>query len=157
MPRAAARPRHGGLVVTAVLAALLLGVGAPAAYGLWRATTTATATLAGGAVSTPTNLACASITSPRVARLTWNAVTGATSYTVSLVRDQNSQQMGPFTTATNTIDITSGLLGGLSGLLAGATFTATIQPVYSTSAWVGGISAPIKVQLYSVLGGMSCA
>jgi hypothetical protein len=151
------RPALGALAAAAVVAVALTGLGAPAAYALWRASATAAATVSGGAVGTPTALTCTSITSPRVARLAWQAVPGATSYSVVLTRDTFGDTAGPFTTPTNTIDINSGLLGGLGGLLAGAVFTAKVQPVYASPAWVGGVSAGLKVQLFSILGGMSCA
>lgn len=164
-----ARRRRLLLLGGAIAAIAVLS--APPAWAYWSATGTAAASVSAASLATPTTLPCQSM--PGLAGLTpyarysWNAVTGATSYRITVRSADGTVTWTPATgnptTATH-FDLSTGLLGGLDSrlndfMLQNKPVYVSVQAVHS-SGWVSSVSTGQTMYraglLPGVLGGTKC-
>jgi hypothetical protein len=160
------RPRARAAV--AIGLACALAIPAPAAWAYWSTTNTVSTTLNAASLATPV-ATCQSMTpsgQTPYARVSWAAVAGATSYTVTVRNAANttSATLAASTTATS-IDVNAGLLGGLVGtlltLLLGGQSLYVVVRANHTSGWTSELSAGTPVRLagnvvQGLLGGLRC-
>jgi hypothetical protein len=163
--RARRSARSLRLTLIAVLTTALLAVG-PAAWAYWSASQTLpTVTLNAGRLDAPAPR-CLSV--PRVggtaplARISWDPVPAAASYTLTLSANINgTNPVGNTTVTATAYDLSGNLLSGLLVLL-GALLSG--QPIYvfvqanHTTGWNSNLSTPVPVTLagLGLDGGMKC-
>ena len=161
--RQAFAPRRARTVAWLVVGALVLGPTA-AASAYWSASASpATAPLAAATVPVPGSFTCSTVRpggvlSNNVARLTWTAVTGATSYEIWVRNAAGTTRTLLTTTPNTTIDLNSNLLNGLLStlltlLLGGQPLYAEVVAVHSTG-WRSTPTAATPFRNDGLLGGL---
>jgi hypothetical protein len=126
-------------VLAALVATLLLLLGSGVAAAAWRTTNTGTATAKAGQIGTPSGITIGTITctgsgltANAVIPVSWNAVTGATGYTVESSRALGLGSQTQTVADTSTTITTPALLGNI-----------TVRVTAKAGNWVGSTSAAV--------------
>jgi hypothetical protein len=153
------RRRHAAArrVTAAALVVAVLVFSAPASsWAYWRASTTAPAVaLSAATVPAPASISCRTVGLTPAAEVSWPAVTGASSYRVTISNAAGTTR-AQTTVTSPTITVTQGLLtsilpGLLTLLLGGAPLYVSAQTIH-TSGWVSPASSPSQPISQSLLG-----
>ena len=150
--RGSRRIGRPSLVAVIVLTFAVLVSAGGTAHAYWSARSAHTGTAAAGlTLPAPATMVCINQNIAlvgSVARVSWDAVAGATGYRVVVTRASGGTPFQVDQPGTS-IDLSSGVLGDLlGGLLAGTVLTVRVSPIYAQGAsgtWVSSNSRAYQV------------